>query len=84
MTRKPKSTVGLSADPNDPDDFDVSEAAIDQALAERRARRGGRPRGSNKEQVAIRLDKDVLEKFRATGPGWQTRINDALRAAVTK
>jgi len=41
--------------------------------------RGGRPRGSNKEQVALRLDKDVLEKFRATGPGWQTRINEALR-----
>lgn len=43
--------------------------------------RGGRPRGSNKEQVALRIDKDVLEKFRATGPGWQTRINEALRRA---
>ena len=43
--------------------------------------KGGRPRGSNKEQVALRLDKDVLAKFRATGPGWQTRINEALRRA---
>jgi uncharacterized protein (DUF4415 family) len=41
----------------------------------------GRPRGSNKEQVALRIDKDVLAKFRATGPGWQTRINEALRRA---
>ena len=40
----------------------------------------GRPLGSgNKEQVAIRLDREVLEAFRARGPGWQTRINAALR-----
>lgn len=34
---------------------------------------------STKEQVAIRLDKEVLEAFRAGGPGWQTRMNLALR-----
>lgn len=44
--------------------------------------KGGRPRGSNKEQVSLRLDKDVLERFRAAGPGWQSRINEALRKAV--
>ena len=43
--------------------------------------RGGRPAGSNKEAVSIRLDKEVLEKFRATGPGWQSRINEALKRA---
>jgi uncharacterized protein (DUF4415 family) len=44
------------------------------------ARKRGRPAGSGvKEQVAIRLDKDVLEAFRAQGQGWQTRINQALR-----
>jgi uncharacterized protein (DUF4415 family) len=43
--------------------------------------RGGRPPGSNKLSVSIRLDADVLEKFRATGPGWQTRINEALKRA---
>lgn len=41
--------------------------------------KGGRPRGSDKEQVSLRIDRDVLERFRADGPGWQTRINDALR-----
>lgn len=45
-------------------------------------RKGGRPAGSTKEQVALRIDKDVLARFRADGPGWQTRMNDALRAAV--
>jgi uncharacterized protein (DUF4415 family) len=34
-----------------------------------------------KQAVSIRLDKDVLEKFRATGPGWQSRINEALKRA---
>jgi len=32
-----------------------------------------------KEQVAIRLDPDVLGAFRAGGPGWQTRMNAALK-----
>lgn len=43
--------------------------------------RGGRPAGSAKQAVSIRLDKDVLEKFRATGPGWQSRINEVLKRA---
>jgi uncharacterized protein (DUF4415 family) len=43
--------------------------------------RGGRPAGSDKQSVSIRLDKDVVEKFKAGGPGWQTRINAALRRA---
>lgn len=41
----------------------------------------GRPQGG-KEQVTIRLDKDVLAKFKATGDGWQGRINEALRKAA--
>ncbi len=32
-----------------------------------------------KQQVTLRLDRDVLARFRATGPGWQSRINAALR-----
>jgi uncharacterized protein (DUF4415 family) len=32
-----------------------------------------------KEQVAIRFDQDVLLAFRASGPGWQTRMNAALK-----
>lgn len=42
----------------------------------------GRPRlPQPKVSTTIRLDADVLEKFRATGPGWQGRINAALKAA---
>ncbi|NNM72068.1 BrnA antitoxin family protein [Enterovirga aerilata] len=35
-----------------------------------------------REMVSIRLDRDVLEHFQADGPGWQERINDALRKAA--
>ena len=35
-----------------------------------------------KELVSIRLDQDILEHFQADGPGWQDRINAALRAAI--
>jgi uncharacterized protein (DUF4415 family) len=35
-----------------------------------------------KEMVSIRIDSDVLAHFQEDGPGWQERINDALRAAM--
>jgi uncharacterized protein (DUF4415 family) len=45
--------------------------------------RRGRPKSSaTKEAVSLRLDPDVLEHFRAAGPGWQSRINAALRKAA--
>jgi uncharacterized protein (DUF4415 family) len=37
-----------------------------------------------KELVSLRLDRDVLEHFQETGPGWQDKINDALRRAAGK
>ncbi|MDD2917681.1 BrnA antitoxin family protein [Rhodoferax sp.] len=46
-------------------------------------RRPGRPMGSGtKTQITLRLDTVVVEKFKATGEGWQTRINEVLRALV--
>lgn len=39
----------------------------------------GRPPGSEKESTTIRFDRDVLTAFRSAGPGWQTRMNSALR-----
>lgn len=45
--------------------------------------RRGRPVGSgSKTQVTLRLDTAALEAFKATGAGWQTRINALLREAV--
>jgi uncharacterized protein (DUF4415 family) len=39
---------------------------------------------SVKEQVSLRIDQDLLEHFQEGGPGWQDRINDALRKAAGK
>lgn len=42
-------------------------------------KRSGRPKAeTTKVLVSLRLDPDVLEYFRATGPGWQSRINETL------
>jgi uncharacterized protein (DUF4415 family) len=37
-----------------------------------------------KELVSLRIDQDVLEHFQESGPGWQDRINEALRRAAGK
>jgi uncharacterized protein (DUF4415 family) len=37
-----------------------------------------------KELVSLRIDQDVLEYFQESGPGWQDRINEALRRAAGK
>lgn len=47
-----------------------------------RKRGRGRPPGSDKENITLRIDKAALDRFRAGGPGWQTRINEAVRKAA--
>jgi uncharacterized protein (DUF4415 family) len=43
----------------------------------------GRPKAAmTKEPVKLRLDADVLAALRASGEGWQTRINETLRASL--
>ena len=37
-----------------------------------------------KETISLRIDRDVLDYFQEAGPGWQDRINDALRKAAGK
>lgn len=48
----------------------------------------GRPVGSTKpdakKSLTLRLDPDVIEGWRASGPGWQRRMNDALREALER
>jgi uncharacterized protein (DUF4415 family) len=39
---------------------------------------------AGKVLVSLRIDRDVLEHFQQTGPGWQERINMALRKAAGK
>jgi uncharacterized protein (DUF4415 family) len=45
--------------------------------------RRGRPLDPNRKQaISLRIDGDVLERFKADGPGWQSRMNAALRKAA--
>lgn len=46
-------------------------------------RQVGRPKSDTpKVAVSLRLDQDIVARFKASGPGWQTRMNSALRAAA--
>lgn len=54
---------------------------IVEAFERARGQRGPQ-KTPTKERVGLRLDPDVLAHFRATGPGWQSRINDVLAKHV--
>ena len=52
---------------------------------EKLIRKGGRPKSETpKVAVHIRLDADIVQHFRASGPGWQTRLNEALRHTMER
>lgn len=57
-----------------------AEAFPELAESIRRAR-GRPPVEKPRQQISIRLDPDVVEKFKATGKGWQSRINEVLKQA---
>lgn len=78
---------------SDPDAQEATDAQLAQAkpfseafpaLADAMRRNiGGRPKAENpKVAVSLRLDQDVLARFKASGPGWQTRMNSVLRDAA--
>ena len=83
----------------DPDDapelteefFETGEWRVGEKIVSREEARAelnkqrGRPAGSgNKVSTTIRFDVEVLEAFKATGAGWQTRMNDVLREWLKK
>lgn len=79
--KKPPVGGYFEWDGKDEDDRPATPEALQAGLeAARKAR--GRPPGSTKEATTIRLDIDVLDALKASGPGWQTRVNALLRAAM--
>ncbi len=82
--RKP----GLTPNWTDPDEAPPLDRAWFERAELREGERvlrpaGGRPRlAAPKQAVSLRLDAEVLARFRADGPGWQSRMNAALRKAV--
>lgn len=57
--------------------FETADLHVNGVLVKRGR---GRPPGSNKEQMNLRIDRDVIAAYKAQGEGWQTRMNEALRA----
>jgi uncharacterized protein (DUF4415 family) len=66
--------------------YEVLPPELVALMREHRRRQGerGPQKAPTKKLVSIRLDQDVLERAKADGPGWQTRINDILRDALLK
>jgi uncharacterized protein (DUF4415 family) len=88
MSKKPTSARTRKADvPYDPTDESATlefwaAAEKHTGVGDLRARRG-RPKKAEaelKEQIALRVDKEVLEWYRSLGAGWQTRMNAVLKA----
>jgi uncharacterized protein (DUF4415 family) len=91
MTANSKNTESNWIDPDDAPEWtaEVFERAAlydgDKLIrpAQGTLTKRGRPRLENpKRQVTLRLDGDVIDRLRATGPGWQSRINEILKKAV--
>ncbi|MEA3031327.1 MAG: hypothetical protein QOG13_2652 [Sphingomonadales bacterium] len=82
MSESKSSSESNWVDPDDAPEwtdemFDRAEIRIGDKVIRR-----GRPPGSAKRLVSLRLDKEIIEHFRAGGPGWQSRLNEALRKAA--
>jgi uncharacterized protein (DUF4415 family) len=77
-------TGEFSTDPDDASELtEAWFAKADLYQGDKLIRRGGPPKkAAPKQTVNIRPDLDVLTRFRADGPGWQSRINAALRKAA--
>jgi uncharacterized protein (DUF4415 family) len=68
-----------------PEEYEELPELTDDMLARGVVNKGGRPRSENpKKLISIRLPEDVILKWRATGPGWQTRMAEKLARVAPK
>lgn len=83
MTESKRATKATWTDPDDaPELTDEWFEKADLYHGEKLVRRGRPPAEKPKKAISLRVDSDVLEKFKADGPGWQGRMNDVLRKAA--
>lgn len=68
-----------------PQEYEELPELTEEMLARGKVNKGGRPRSPNpKRLISIRLTEDVIQRWRATGPGWQTRMADELARSAPK
>jgi uncharacterized protein (DUF4415 family) len=60
----------------------ISEVPLLQEFYERMRGERGPQKAPVKERVGLRLDAEIVEHFRSTGSGWQSRINDILKTHI--
>lgn len=83
--------AGITADPDNPEwsagdfqqampakQFFDAKAYENLVALKRKPGERGPQKAAVKERITIRLSPEVVSRFRATGPGWQTRVDDAL------
>ena len=64
------------------DEYDELPELTEEMLARAAVKKGGRPLSSNpRKLISLRLPVDVIERWKATGPGWQTRMAERLSQA---
>jgi uncharacterized protein (DUF4415 family) len=62
-----------------PHEYKELPELTEDMLARAKLRKGGRPKSENPRQmISLRLPPDVIERWKATGPGWQTRMAERL------
>ncbi len=80
MTSIDRASLPDAENPEWTDDMAAKAVRIDALPPSLQAKLRGRPKAeTTKERTTIRLSRDVLDRFRATGAGWQTRIDAALK-----
>ncbi len=85
MKTKPAAGASKWVDPDDAPELDEAFFAGAEIREGDKLIRRGRPRSATpKQSVTLRLDQEIIAAFRQTGPGWQSRINEALRDAIRK
>jgi uncharacterized protein (DUF4415 family) len=83
MTGKKRSTPAIWNDPDDAPELTAAFFKSADLYEGTKIKARGRPKAvTTKEPVKLRLDADVLAALRASGEGWQTRINETLRASL--
>ena len=81
--RRASASLATISDSEDALLTEAAEADLDNPPAADLMRRRGRPPIEDpKRAVKLRLDAEVVDRFKAGGKGWQTRMNDALRKAA--
>ena len=84
MTAKLRNSAPMIDPESEPDDDipDLTTPYWSAKFAAARVQRGRPKSAAPKISTTLRLDPEVLDAFKSSGPGWQSRMNEALRKAA--